>query len=726
MLLEPPIAEVVRRDRHHRTAPRRARARRDPTVHDPPRPAPAARARRRTTTGSTSRSSRSTRRASSCCSSTRTTRAARSRSSDSTRRQPHLPLLAHVRASALTPGMHYAYRVDGPRDLHGGATGSTRKGAARPVRRGQHEHALGPGRRLRPGRQPRARRCAASSSTAATTTGRATSRSGAPMSDTIIYEMHVRGFTKSPTVGRRAPGHVRRRDREDPVPQGARRHRGRAAAGLRVRRATRCAGSTRSTAQRCGNFWGYDPYLLLRPAGELLRRARRGLARSREFRDMVKALHKAGIEVILDVVFNHTGEGNHMGPTISFKGLDNDAYYLLTSSRRPQYYMDYSGCGNTVNCNHPIVREVHPRLPALLGRGDARRRLPLRRGLGPAPRRRTARRWTIPPVVWEHRAVRGARRHEDDRRGVGRRRPLPGRPASRARAGRSGTAASATTCGASCAATRARRRRSPTRIAGSADMYQGGGALPDQQRQLHHRHDGFTLNDLVAYNEQAQRGQRRGQPRRHQRQPELELRRRGRHRRPGRSNALRARQVKNFAAILLLSQGVPMFVAGDEIGRTQRGNNNAYCQDNEISWFDWTLVERARRPVPVLQADDRAARAATRACAAARSSPASATDRGAGRHPLARRSSSTSPSWDDPARACSRSRSAGVRTPLEPDLHVMMNMDGRASTSTVPAATAGAGIASSTRRSRRPTTSPSRATSRRSRASAARSRTAAS
>ena len=101
---------------------------------------------------------------------------------------------------------------------------------------------------------------------------------------------------------------------------------------------------------------------------------------------MVKALHQAGIEVILDVVFNHTAEGNHLGPTISFKGLDNNVYYLLDPADR-QYYMDYSGCGNTVNCNHPIVAEVHPRLPALLGRGDARRRLPLRRGLDPLARR---------------------------------------------------------------------------------------------------------------------------------------------------------------------------------------------------------------------------------------------------------------------------------------------------------------------------------------------------
>ena len=198
-----------------------------------------------------------------------------------------------------------------------------------------------------------------------------------------------------------------------------------------------------------------------------------------------------------------------------------------------------------------------------------------------------------PPVIWSIELSESLAGREDHRRGVGRGRPVPDRLLSRLPLGgmerplprrhpplrprRPGTGRG--------------RRLAASR--GSADIYQTSGHLPINSINFVTCHDGFTLNDLVSYNAQAQRGQRRGQPRRHQRQPELELRRGGPTDDPA-VEALRSRQVRNFAAILLLAQGVPMILAGDEVRRTQQGNNNAYCQDNEISWFDWRPAGEAR------------------------------------------------------------------------------------------------------------------------------------
>jgi glycogen operon protein len=305
---------------------------------------------------------------------------------------------------------------------------------------------------------------------------------------------------------------------------------------------------------------------------------------------MVKALHRAGISVILDVVFNHTNEGNHEGPTFNFKGFGNEIYYHLVERDR-QYYMDYSGCGNTVNCNHPIVekfiveclefwvREMHVdgfRFDegSILARGQDG--VPL----------------ANPPVVWSielsgnlldtkiiaeawdaaglyqigyfpgYRWAEWNGRYRDDVR-----RFVKGDP------GMIGALAA--------------------RLAGSADIYQASGHLPINSVNFVTCHDGFTLNDLVSYNDK--HNEANGEDNRdgandnnswncgHEGKtddPAIE--------------ALRERQIKNFAAILMLSRGVPMFVAGDEVRRTQKGNNNAYCQNNEISWFDWRLVKKNR------------------------------------------------------------------------------------------------------------------------------------
>jgi len=305
---------------------------------------------------------------------------------------------------------------------------------------------------------------------------------------------------------------------------------------------------------------------------------------------MVKALHRAGIEVILDVVFNHTGEGNHDGPTLSFRGLDNAAYYYLKPGDR-QYYEDFSGCGNTVNCNHPIatklildcleywVREMHVDgfrfdEASILSRGEDG--VPL----------------DHPPVVWAielsdvlvntkviaeawdatglnevgrfpgHRwAVWNGQYRDDVRRFV------------RGDPGLIGAVA--------------------YKIGGSADVFRRAGSLPINSVNFVTCHDGFTLNDLVSYNEKHNLANGEGNRDGMNDNISWNCGAEGPTTDAG-VESLRRRQVKNFVTILMLSQGVPMLLAGDEVRRTQVGNNNAYCQDNDISWFDWSQLESQR------------------------------------------------------------------------------------------------------------------------------------
>ena len=299
---------------------------------------------------------------------------------------------------------------------------------------------------------------------------------------------------------------------------------------------------------------------------------------------MVKAFHRAGIEVILDVVFNHTGEGNHEGPTISFRGLDNSVYYHLEPYDK-QFYTNLSGCGNTFNCNVPLVekfiaecllfwvREMHVDgfrfdLASILSRGPDGNpmddppvlwHIELDNEL--ADTKIIAEAWDagglyqvgyFPGFRW---AEWNGRFRDDIRRFVKGDKGIVGKVAAR--------------------------------IAGSADIYQADGELPINSINFITAHDGFTLNDLVSYN--GKHNEANGEGNRDGTDdnlswnygvegdtddPEIE--------------ALRARQVRNFQTILMLSQGVPMMVMGDEARQTQFGNNNAYCQDNEITWFDWT------------------------------------------------------------------------------------------------------------------------------------------
>ena len=321
------------------------------------------------------------------------------------------------------------------------------------------------------------------------------------------------------------------------------------------------------------NYWGYNTIGFLAPHNRYSSAGQRG-EQVGEFKAMVKALHEAGIEVILDVVYNHTAEGDHMGPTLSFRGIDNAAYYRLSDSERWRY-LDYTGCGNSLNARHPHTLQLvmdSLRYWILEMHVDGFRfdlAAALARELHDVDRLSTffdlvqqdpvvsqvkliAEPWDVgeggyqvgnfPPLWTEWNG-----KYRDTVRDFWR-----GRPA---------------TCRVRVPADRVQR---PVR-----DQRAPPGGV-DQLRHLPRRVHADRPGQLQP---QAQRGQRRGQPGRHRRQPVLELRGRRPDRR-SRVNALRARQKRNFLVTLFLSQGVPMLLAGDEMGRTQGGNNNAYCQDN--------------------------------------------------------------------------------------------------------------------------------------------------
>ncbi len=400
----------------------------------------------------------------------------------------------------------------------------------------------------------------------------------------IVYELHVGGFTRHPSSGAKHPGtfagliekipylrelgvtHVELLpvmafDEQD-VPAAA------AARGL-------------------GNYWGYSTHSFFSPHPRYCIDPARA---DGEFRALTDALHDAGIGVLLDVVFNHTAEGGERGPVISFKGLANEIFYHLDAADRRRY-RDYTGCGNTLNCNHPLVAAfiVHcleywveemgvdgfrfdlASVFARDQRGELMADPPLpwaiesSRILSHVPL--IAEAWdaaglyhvgAFPGMAW---AEWNARYRDVIRRFV------------RGDPGLVGEVA--------------------TRIAGSADLYADDGRLPENSINLITCHDGFTLCDLVSYN--AKHNQANGEENRDGSNDNLSWNCGA----EGETSdpeivRLRRRQAKNFMAILFLSQGVPMILAGDEVLRSQRGNNNAYCQDNELSWFDWRLVDTNR------------------------------------------------------------------------------------------------------------------------------------
>jgi glycogen operon protein len=490
----------------------------------------------------------------------------------------------HCHVKGLRAGAHYAYRVDGPWEPHNGHRFNRNKVLLDP-------YALGNTNTL----WQRGDACGGEDNLGTSMRSVVVDTDDydwegdrpldRPLSESVIYEMNVTGFTKSPTSNVSAPGTFR--GVIDKIPYLTQ-------LGITAVELLPVFEFDDKEVLRqlpdgtaLNNFWGYSTLGFFAPDSKFCVTPEAG-SHVKEFRDMVKALHQAGIEVILDVVFNHTNEGNHEGPTISFKGLDNSVYYHLVEQDK-QFCFDYSGCGNTVNCNHPIVekfildclrywvREMHVdgfRFDegSILSRGEDGR--PLRHA--PilwaieldeelATAKLIAEAWdaaglyqvgSFPGYRW---AEWNGRFRDDVRRFV---------------AGREGLVGSIA-----------------TRVGGSADLFQEHGRLPINSVNFVTCHDGFTLNDLVSYNWKHNEANGEGNNDGVNDNDSWNCGHEGPSDDPN-LEAFRSRQVKNFAAVMLLSQGVPMILGGDEMRRTQQGNNNAYCQDNEISWYDWNLWEK--------------------------------------------------------------------------------------------------------------------------------------
>ncbi len=486
----------------------------------------------------------------------------------------------HVFVPGLRPGQIYGYRVSGPCDVSRGLRFDPARVLMDPYGRGvvvpkgyDREAASRPG-------DPSVGAMKSVVADTGTYDWEGDVPLRRPSAQTIIYEMHVRGFTQHPDSGVTANERGTYAGLVQKIPY------------LRelginaVELLPVFAFDTQDCPPGVTNYWGYAPVSFFAPHAAYSSR-QDPLGPVDEFRDMVKALHRAGIEVILDVVFNHTAEGNHNGPALSFRGIDNPTYYILEQDQ--SRYANYSGCGNTLNANHPVVRrmivdslrywvtEMHVDgfrfdLASILARGTSGQVLP------------------NPPVLWDIEsdpALAGIKlvaeawdaaglyqvgsfvgdawkewngRFRDDVRDFFR--GVPG------------------TVG-----------RMADRMLGSHEVYGHKQREAEQSVNFVTCHDGFTLNDLVSYNEKHNEAN-------------------GEDNRDGCSDnrswncgvegptddrlieALRNRQVKNFLTVTMLSLGVPMIVMGDEVRRTQHGNNNAYCHDSEVTWFDWSLVEK--------------------------------------------------------------------------------------------------------------------------------------
>jgi isoamylase len=410
-------------------------------------------------------------------------------------------------------------------------------------------------------------------------------RPDTPWHDTVIYETHVKGFTaRHPGV----PAALRGTYAGVASPAAIDHLLKLGVTAVELLPVHHFVPEHHLMARGLTNYWGYNsigyfaPHAAYSSAGG-------GGRQVLEFKSMVRTLHSAGIEVILDVVYNHTAEGNHMGPTLSFRGIDNSAFYRLIDGDE-RHYMDYTGTGNTLNARHPEVlrlimdslrywvSEMHVDgfrfdLASALARGfhevdrlsaffDLIHQDPIVSQV-----KLIAEPWDVGeggyqvgnfPVLW----TEWNGRYRDAVRDFWR-----GQDASVAEMG--------------------------YRLTGSSDLYQGDGRRPYASINFVTAHDGFTLADLVSYNEKHNEDN-------------------GEDNRDGTDDNrswncgiegptddpevadLRQRQQRNFLATLMLSQGVPMLLGGDEMGRTQRGNNNAYCQDNELSWHDWALDDERR------------------------------------------------------------------------------------------------------------------------------------
>ncbi|MDM0043364.1 glycogen debranching protein GlgX [Variovorax dokdonensis] len=406
-------------------------------------------------------------------------------------------------------------------------------------------------------------------------------RPNVPWQDMVIYELHVRGFTmRHPGVPEALRGTYAGLGTKAVIDY----LQGLGVTTVELLPVHAFLNDRHLAEQGLQNYWGYNTLNYFSPEPRYS-----ASGKVKEFKTMVKSLHSAGIEVILDVVYNHTCEGNHLGPTLSMRGVDNASYYILNGGQ-PRYYDDFTGCGNTVNLEHPRalqmvmdslrywVQEMHVDgfrfdLASALAREAGKvenlgtffaaiQQDPVLSGV-----KLIAEPWDLGhggyqvgnfPAGW----AEWNDRYRDGVRGWW-----------KGDAGIVGELAN--------------------RLAGSQDIYGWSGKKPNASINFVTAHDGFTLADLVSYNDKHNEAN-------------------GEDNRDGNSNnlswncgtegptgdptvlALRERQKRNFLATLLLSQGVPMLLAGDELGNSQQGNNNVYCQDNELSWIDWNLDEPAQ------------------------------------------------------------------------------------------------------------------------------------
>ncbi len=407
-----------------------------------------------------------------------------------------------------------------------------------------------------------------------------------PLRFSVIYETHVRGLTRHPSAGVAHPGTFRGVIEKIPYFTDL----GITALELLPVQEFDEEENTRvnpRTGERLANYWGYNTISFFAPKGRYASAGALG-QQVTEFKEMVRALHAAGIEVILDMVFNHTAEGDATGPSLCFRGWDNSIYYML-DPQDPRRYRNYTGTGNTLNCNHPIVRsliidclrywvvEMHVDgfrfdLGSVLGRDTDGRLLenpPIVERIAEDPVLRNTK---IIAEAWDAAGAYqvgwfpGGRwaewndRFRDDVRRFWR--------------GDAGTVPALA-----------------TRLAGSSDLYLRDGRKPFHSINFISSHDGFTLNDLVSY--ARKHNEDNGEDNRDGATPD----RSSNYGAEGPTEdagveRTRTRQVKNMLATLLLSLGTPMLLGGDEMRRTQGGNNNAWCQNNEVSWYDWRLLER--------------------------------------------------------------------------------------------------------------------------------------
>ncbi len=483
----------------------------------------------------------------------------------------------HIYIEGLTAGYYYGWRASGPFDLELGHRFDNRRLLIDPYAKSitPKEDCLGSTRKglivdssqfhwdgvLRPKRE---------------------------FKDTIIYEMHVRLFTMNKNSGVENKGTYRGVvEKIDYLKE----------LGVTAVELlpvfefdeNDIVGMNPFTGEKLKNVWGYNPIGFYAPTANFISgdKAVGAIVGQQviQFRELVRALHEADIEVILDVVFNHTGEGNEAGPVISFKGLDNTIYYMLEDIK--MYYANYSGTGNTLNCSHAVVKElVLDCLRYWYGQMNVDGfRFDLAAILGRDSEGRWVGGMSLLKDIADDSVLSGAKLIAEGWDAAG------------------GYFLGEFPCGWAewngkfrdtvrkfVKGDKGQVSDLATRIVGSPDLFGKYGRKPYHSINFITAHDGFTMMDLVSYNEKHNHAN-------------------GEHNRDGETHnnswnhgvegkttdkriiALRKRQIKNFMVILMLSQGVPMILMGDEMGKTQEGNNNAYCQDNELNWLDWSKLE---------------------------------------------------------------------------------------------------------------------------------------